>query len=116
MARVVLGDFVAAVDTWIVAAAWDAFIAQVVQLERTRRGEAVLEGVPTHELHLRIAAIDRAGHMSVAGTLRTFYAAGAGSHRPSSVTLEFGDVEFDPTLLPVLIRELSRGPSADAVE
>lgn len=97
-------NFSGAVDAWVLREAWADFLGQLVRLERDRAGEAVLESMSPGELRLRLFALDRAGHMGVEGELLVYYTAG---HRPQVGSLTFDAVEFDPTALPTLVRELT---------
>ena len=97
--------FAGAVDAWIDRDAWAKFLAQLVALERARTGEATLRGVSPGELVLRFRVIDRAGHMGVDGEMLQY-----GYSRESQLQttqLRFATIDFDPTLLPPLIEELS---------
>ena len=101
--RVRLRDFSGAVDAWVLRESWGNFLSQLRRLERDRTGEATLESMSPRELHLRVFALDRAGHMGVEGELRSYYSA---AHRPEVTTLKFGAIEIDPTALPAFVREL----------
>jgi hypothetical protein len=85
------------------ARGWKMFLEQLTELERTRSGEAMLQSIGPEELRLRIFALDRAGHIAVEGELTSYYAL---SDPKKIASLKFGVIEFDPTTLPLLVREL----------
>jgi hypothetical protein len=85
---------------WVLAQAWDVFVTELRELERTRRGQAVLESDFGHAFLLRLFSTDQAGHMAATGMIRyirTWQDAGA-------LELSFGRIEIDPTMLPDLLR------------
>ena len=98
-------DFSGAVDAWIVHSEWAAFLTQLTALERTRVGEAVLESASPGELRLRIFARDRAGHMGADVEFLVDYPDGTAG-------LKLGPIDFDPTSLPHLVRELETAAPA----
>jgi hypothetical protein len=102
-ARVRQRDFSGATLAWVVPEAWKMFLEQLTELERTRSGEAMLQSIGPEELRLRIFALDRAGHIAVEGELTSYYAL---SDPKEIASLKFGVIEFDPTTLPLLVREL----------
>lgn len=95
-----IGEFSAAIGTIVVRDDWRAFVAAVAELERVRRGEALLQSGDERELSLRFYASDRVGHMAISGQL-------ARIDLPSQPKFTFGPVQFDPTLLPEFVRELA---------
>jgi hypothetical protein len=101
--RVRLNDFSGAVTAGVLSESWRTFIRQLRLLERDRRGEATLVGISREELRVRLFALDRAGHMAVEGEMTAYFAA---EHDPRATSLRFGAIEFDPTMLPGLLREL----------
>jgi hypothetical protein len=103
--RVQCRAFTGEVEAWILRANWTTFSNQLETLERTRRGEALLESISPGELRLRIQSIDALGHMGVDGELAGSFH-GDGRQR-QVVHLRFGLVEFDPTMLPGLVAELA---------
>jgi hypothetical protein len=111
VARMRLAAFAGAIETWIKRDAWATFRTQLEALERIRQGEAILESMSPGELRLRIRTLDRLGHMGVEGEfLHYFY--GSGARQPQVVRLQWGALEFDPTLLPRLVAELAVVQSA----
>ncbi len=54
-------------DLWVSAASLRNFCAALVALERTRRGEAVIESMVSDEMKLAIRSLDAAGHMAIKG-------------------------------------------------
>ena len=103
--RVRCQSFAGAGDAWISEENWTTFCQQLDALDRARQGDATLESISPGELRLRVQSIDRAGHMGIEGEL-THY-----SYRPGpelhALHLRFGVVEFDPTMLPRLLTELT---------
>ena len=104
VARVRIREFAGAADVWVSRDAWSGFLSRLADLERERRGDAVLESISPGELRLRLFAIDRAGHMAAEGELAVYYYDAAGS--ANALSLRFGAAEFEPTLLPALLKEL----------
>jgi hypothetical protein len=85
---------------WVIAPAWNTFVSELRELERTRRGQAVLQSDVGHTFLLRLLATDQAGHMAATGVvryMRTWTDAGA-------LELSFGRIAFEPTTLPDLLR------------
>lgn len=101
--RARLGDFSGATTAWVLPEAWKRFLSQLKELEKVRAGEALLESVSPGEMRVRIFALDRAGHVAAEGEVTSFFAA---PHQPRAATFVFGAIEFDPTALPALLREL----------
>lgn len=98
--RVRYRGFAAVVDTWIPRAGWMAFTQALSVLEVQRRGEASVASMSPGELELTVRAVDRAGHMAIAGTVGTVMYDGEAS-------LRFGPMGFDPSQL-VAIASASR--------
>jgi hypothetical protein len=90
--------FTGRIDTWILRAAWLAFCEQLSLLESRRHGEATVESASPKELQLTIRSFDRAGHMAIEGVVGY-----RGTH--GEVLLSFSPMAFDPSILPVLLRE-----------
>ena len=103
--RVRYGDFAGATEAWILREAWDTFIVALRALDERRQGEAPLQSISPGELRLRAFAVDRAGHMAVEGEIGTL-------HYMREASLRFGRIEFDPSLLPLLVRELTTAVTA----
>jgi hypothetical protein len=80
---------------WVMSESICAFCRALMELEKTRRGSAVLESISPGELTLIIRNIDRAGHMGIEG--KTGYHV---QRENSSAfhSVEFG-FEFDPSQL-----------------
>src|SRR6266849_3342284 len=95
-----IGDFSAAIGTVVARGGWQAFLSALSQLDKQRRGEAVLESADGRELRLRIHAADRLGHMAISGEIER-------RDLPSEPRLTFVKVTFDPALLPQLVTEMS---------
>jgi hypothetical protein len=78
-------------STWVEASRLAAFVAELRELEASRRGAAEVESISPGEFRLRVWATDRAGHVALAGRL---------SH--GGQALEFG-FAFCPSELPGLV-------------
>ena len=61
--------FVGLSEVWIEKPTLELFTQDLLALERTRDGEAVLKGVSPDEFILRLRSVDRAGHIAVNGQL-----------------------------------------------
>jgi hypothetical protein len=94
-----VGDFSAEIGTVVARSDWAVFLTALSELEKKRRGEALLQSADGEELRLRIYACDGAGHMAVAGEIDR-------RDLLSHPRFTFGRVQFDPTLLPQLVAEL----------
>jgi hypothetical protein len=101
--RVRLRNFAGAAEAWVLREVWSDFLTRLRGLERDRRGEATLQSISPEELRVRLYAIDHAGHMALEGELTSYYGS---AHRLEAASLKFGTIEFDPTTLPILLREL----------
>jgi len=86
-------------QSWVVAAAWEGFLAELRALEARRRGRATLIGASPDDLTIEFFATDSAGHMAVSGRLGWTRSDG---HRSE---LRFG-FDFEPDRLPQVLREL----------
>jgi hypothetical protein len=53
--------------TWVESQTFAVFLQQLRELELSRQGSAELEGMSPGEFCLRIASINRRGHMAVIG-------------------------------------------------
>jgi hypothetical protein len=89
-------------SVWIGRDDWAAFMEDLRELERTRRGKAHVRAVAPAELELTVSATDRAGHMAAEGWVGREYAGRNG---------DFHDrvcfrIEIDPSTLPHIVREL----------
>ena len=80
-------------QSWIVAREWCAFVHEFSELERTRRGEAVLLGVVPNELTFRFFVYSATGHTALEGQL-----ARRGPFEHQSSLLKF-EMRFDPEWL-----------------
>jgi hypothetical protein len=96
------GGFSGQGATWIEVDQFTAFLAQLRELEGSRTGSAIVEGMSPEQFQLRLWAVDGLGHMAVAGRL-THHQFG-GWRGPHLHAIEFG-FEFDPTLLPSIVSE-----------
>jgi len=100
--RAGIRGFTGVAESIVVGAEWFAFLRDLRSLEQARKGVAWLRSSASDEFRLRLFATDPAGHMAVEGTL-------SDCHRDeeSVLTLHFGPVTFDPSLLPSLVAELT---------
>ena len=64
-----LGAYRAADQWWVEAADWCGFVGEFSELERLRRGQAVLVAANPDDLRLRFYVLDAAGHTAVEGHL-----------------------------------------------
>ena len=94
-----VGGYAANDQCWVTSGDWEAFVAGLNELERTRRGTAVLRGASAEMFEIQFAVIDRSGHTGVSGVLVWR------SPEQFSQRLEFG-FPFDPGLLATTLREL----------
>ena len=82
-------------DLWVLLESLSYFCRSLIALERTLKGEALLESISLGELNLQIFSIDPLGHMGVRG--KTGFKVFNGPDLfPHSVTFGF---EFDPSQL-----------------
>lgn len=86
------------VETWVHRQAWIDFANALERLEHTRQGEARLPGLEATELELRVASVDRAGHIAISGMLCLT--------GDDVVRLEFSAIRFDPSQLMVALRAM----------
>jgi hypothetical protein len=110
IASVRLEAFAGAVEAWIDRDSWATFCKQLIALEQTRQGKAILESMSPGELRLCVRSLDRLGHMGIEGEL-THYIYGEGARQPQSLSLQFGTMEFDPMLLSKVVAELATIPN-----
>jgi len=92
--------FTGKIDTWVDHASWSDFLRQLGDLERHRQGRATVESISPGELRLSLRVTDLAGHMAIDGFVGV---------RESSqeIRLEFSPIQFDPTALPEILRQVS---------
>jgi len=96
--RLTCENFMGAGSSWVDRDVWQHFLQQLERLVDRRDGEAVVESMSPKDLRLRIFATDHAGHMAIEGQLRT--------RSVSDLRWQFGAIQFDPSLLPLLLSEL----------
>jgi hypothetical protein len=79
---------------------WDAFLAALERLEASRSGEAAVASMSPDEFELRIAAVDRLGHLAAMGHVSGHVL----SHRlrPIASHVAF-EIELEPSSLPELL-------------
>jgi hypothetical protein len=91
-------DFTGAGSSWVDRDVWRRFLQELERLVDRRDGEAVVESMSPNDLRLRIFATDHSGHMAIEGQART--------RSVSALRWQFGAIQFDPSLLPLLLSEL----------
>jgi hypothetical protein len=94
-----VGGYTANDQCWVTSGDWEAFVVELKEIERTRRGTAVLRGASEEEFEIRFTVIDSSGHTGVSGFLVWR------SSEQFSQRLEFG-FPFDPGLLATTQRGL----------
>lgn len=101
------GDFAGCVQVWILREAWLDFCDQLTRLEAERRGTATVDNMSPRFLRLTIRSTDRAGHMAVDGHVgyRGLF---------GETLLLFAPIDFEPTLLPQLVRHAREMPDGAA--
>jgi hypothetical protein len=98
------GKFSGRADTiWLGRDDWARFVADLVDLERTRSGEAVVSAMSPEEFQLTITSVDRAGHVIAEGWLGRQRRGRIGALRDQ---VSFS-IEIDPSTLPTLVRQLA---------
>ncbi|MCA9796941.1 MAG: hypothetical protein KC910_34260, partial [Candidatus Eremiobacteraeota bacterium] len=86
---------------WLQAGAFDQFLVTLDDLERSRRGEAVLVSLSDEEFRLRLFARDPAGHIQADG-----YLTQADGRRPKDHWSRIGfALEVEPTTLSQLAKD-----------
>jgi hypothetical protein len=91
-------QFNAQVETWILQEEWLQFSEQLHRLEESRKGSAIIKSISPKELSLSIHSIDLAGHVAIEGFVGYRGVFG-------ETSLSFAPIEFDPSLLPDLVRQ-----------
>jgi hypothetical protein len=86
-------------DLWVSAESLQSFCGDLIDLEKRRKGEALLESISPGELYLQIFSIDSLGHMGVRGNTGFEVMRGTDLF-PHRVTFGF---EFDPSQLVKLV-------------
>ena len=82
-------------DLWVSSESLGRFCCNLIDLEKKRKGETLLESISPGELYLQIFSIDSFGHMGVRG--KTGFAVINGTDLfPHSVSFGF---EFEPSQL-----------------
>jgi len=106
--RLVFSGFTASTKAWIDEKTWSAFLNELADLERSRRGKASLAAMSPEELQLTFRSIDRGGHLAVEGFV------GVRSGGGYAAKLTFSSLKFDPSELPRVLRELQSISPIDA--
>jgi hypothetical protein len=88
---------------WIGRDEWAGFLEDLRELDRTRRGEALVRAMSPEEFQLAVFAADRAGHLAAEGWVGREYMARNGVVR-DRVT---ASLEIDPSDLPALVRQFA---------
>jgi len=96
--RLTCEGFTSEASSWIDRDVWQRFLRELERLVDRRDGEAVVESMSPKDLRLRLFATDHAGHMAVDGQART--------RSVGDLRWQFGAIQFDPSLLPLLLAEL----------
>jgi hypothetical protein len=97
------GGFTGRNDTgWVFPDVFERFLADLRILQERLRGAAELESVNPAEFRLRVAAADRAGHMSLEGILGKVSYGAWGRLQENRIAFSF---ELDQTFLPGLLGE-----------
>ncbi|MBI3202443.1 MAG: hypothetical protein HYZ29_12955 [Myxococcales bacterium] len=94
-----VGGYAAADQVWVPGNAFAAFLDELADLERLRRGEARLTGVFSEEFELTFFATDPAGHMALRGHVQVT------TPEAHVLALRFG-FPFEPDRLPQLLADL----------
>ena len=97
--KVQSAGFVGHNDLWVLGPAMSAFCHALVRLERSLRGEAVLESIAPDELELKVHSVTSRGHLAVEGKTG-YYINGENAMYWHSVS--FG-LEFEPGQLSTAI-------------
>jgi len=97
--------FAAADQSWIVGRDWEELHHQARELDRTRRGSAVVRGASSEDLMIELRSTDSAGHMAIVGVVRRQMWDGFVQR------LEFG-FPFPPDALPEIVSALAALRSA----
>lgn len=93
-----VGGYRAADQVWIPSTDWRAYLSELREIERLRRGQASLAGAGSPYLKITIKSTDHAGHMCVLGFIRW------DSPDGFCQRLEFG-FKFDAGMLSTVLRE-----------
>jgi hypothetical protein len=93
-------------DVWISAEAARRFADDLAALERDRRGQAELRSMSPEELLLRVAVIDRAGHIGITGHLGRYQFPRGTAAVLQQLTF---DLDFDAGLLRSLSEDWAAG-------
>ena len=89
---------------WIGRDEWGGFVEDLRELERARRGEALVTAMSPNEFTLAVFATDRAGHLAAEGWIGREYAARNGVLRDRACF----SIELDGGAFPRLVSEFER--------
>lgn len=99
-------------EAWVLRDDWSQFIAELTQLEKARRGQALITASSPNDFQLRVFASDRAGHIKAEGWVGREY-----SGRPAALGHHVSfEIEIDPTALPALLQQLAALSGAEPRE
>jgi hypothetical protein len=91
------------VTVWIDEAGIGTFIGQLRELDRTRRGKAVLSGMSPGAFELALEAVGSRGHLIASVSVSKVVSVGDPPvARNESATIQF---DLDPTMIPSLVHE-----------
>ena len=93
---------------WIGHDEWGGFLEDLRELDRTRRGEALVMAMSPNEFTLAVFAADRAGHLVAGGWVGREYAARNGVLRDRACF----SIELDPGAFAGLVREFEESATA----
>ena len=109
-AAVRCGEFAGRTENaWVQAESWARFLQSLGRLERERQGDARVASMSPADFALRLAVVDRAGHLAVEGHVGT-YAGVAGQMREVRLVYAF---ELDPGVLGSLVRDFEIFATSD---
>lgn len=87
-------------EVWIAKDDWATFLSSLRDLERERKGQAVLLSMAPEEFELRLRITDRAGHLATYGYLSRYH-----FRHPSGQAVR-SRIEYCVNVDPSLLREL----------
>ena len=95
-------DFQASeVDLFLEGEEFDGFLKDLRLVERDRKGEATLSTEDPRQFQLKVAVIDKAGHVTISGRLASYEGA------EGKAVLEFA-FPFDPSALAGVLQDFER--------
>jgi len=95
-------DFQASeVDLFLEGEEFDGFLKDLRLVERDRKGDATLSTEDPRQFQLKVAVIDKAGHVTISGRLASYEGA------EGKAVLEFA-FPFDPSALAGVLQDFER--------